>query len=89
MENTTKGFDERLEVVSNTIIAAKEESNQILDDKNVVKTRLLSVAGQISIQYEKELDQSKKITKQFVLHYWDKEIKKSTNCCFQKYYKRK
>ena len=62
---------EKLELVSNTNMVTKEELLQQFVAKDVTKTKMISVAGQMFIEYEKELDNSKQIIKGFWrLHRW-------------------
>ena len=60
-ENTINDFAEKLEIVSNTNMVMKEELLQKLVAKDVLKNKMITVAGQMLIEYEKKLDNSKKI----------------------------
>ena len=56
-EDTVNDIAEKIELASNTNFATREELLQKLIGKDVVKTKLINVVGQLFIQYEKELDE--------------------------------
>ena len=62
-ENTINDIAEKLELVSNTNMVTKEELLQKFVAKDVIKNKMITVAGQMFIEYEKELDNSDKIIK--------------------------
>ena len=64
-EKTVKFLAEKLELASNTFIIRKEEILQKLIGKDYVKTKMIIVAGQTLIQYERKLDESNQIIKSF------------------------
>ena len=51
-ENTINDFAENLELVVNTNMVTKEEVLQKFVAKDVIKNRMITVAGQIFIEYE-------------------------------------
>ena len=55
-ENTINDFAEKLQLVSNTNMVTKEELLQRFVAKDVIKNKMITVAGQMFIEYEKELD---------------------------------
>ena len=62
-ESTKNDIAEKLELVSNTKMVTKEELIQKCVTKDVLKNKMITVAGQMLIEYEKELDNSEKIIK--------------------------
>ena len=62
-ENTKNDIAEKLEFVSNTNMVTKEELLQKFVAKDVIKNKMINVAGQMFIEYEKELDNSNQIIK--------------------------
>ena len=74
-ENTIKDFAEKLQLVSNTKIVTKEESLNKLTAKEVVKTKMLNIAGDVFIEYEKELDERHRKMKSYEKYVRDNIIK--------------
>ena len=62
-ENTINDIAEKLELISNTNMVTKEELLQKFVAKDVIKNRMITVAGQKFIEYDKELDNSIKSSK--------------------------
>ena len=62
-DNTINDIAEKLQLVSNTNMVTKEELLQKFVAKDVIKNKMITVAGQMFIEYEKELDNSDKIIK--------------------------
>ena len=62
-ENTINDIAEKLELISNTNMVTKEELLQKFVAKDVIKNKMITVAGQMFIEYEKELDNSNQIIK--------------------------
>ena len=53
-ENTINDIAEKIELVSNTNIVTREEVLRKIKGKDVIKKKMLYVAGQMFIQNEKE-----------------------------------
>ena len=64
-----------MELESNTKVVTKEKLSQKLIVKDVVKTKMTMVAGQMFIQYERELDESNQIIKSHENFFGDDKIK--------------
>ena len=64
-ENTINDIAEKLELVSNTNMVTKEGLLQKFVAKDVIKKRMITVAGQMFIEYEKELEKSNQIFKRY------------------------
>ena len=62
-EKTINDIAEKLELTSNTKMVTKEELLLKFVAKNVRKDKMITAAGQIFIEYEKELDNSNQIIK--------------------------
>ena len=62
-ENTINDIAEKLELVSTTNMVTKEELLQKFAAKDVIKNKMITVAGRIFIEYEKKLDNSNQIIK--------------------------
>ena len=62
-ENTLNDIAEKLELISNTNMVTKEKLLQKFVAKDVIKNKMITVAGQMFIEYEKELDNSNQIIK--------------------------
>ena len=75
-ENTINDIAEKLELVSNTNMITKEELLQKFVAKDVIKNKMINVAGQMFIEYEKELDNSNKIIKGYEDYIGDDKIRK-------------
>ena len=75
-ENTINDIAEKLELVSKTNIVTKEELLQKFVAKDVIKNKMVNVAGQMFIEYEKELDNSNQIIKGYEDYIGDDKIRK-------------
>ena len=64
-DNTTNDIAEQLELVSNTNMVTKEELLQKFVAKYVLKNNLVTVAGQMFIEYKKYLDKSNQVVKRY------------------------
>ena len=74
-ENTINDIAEKLELVSNTNMATKEELLQKFVAKDVIKNKMINIAGQMFIEYEKELDNSNKLIKGYENYIGDDKIR--------------
>ena len=74
-ENTINDIAEKLELVSNTNMVTKEELLHKFVAKDVIKNKMITVAGQMFIEYEKELDNSNQIIKSYGDYIGDDKIK--------------
>ena len=74
-DDTINDIAEKLELVSNTIMVTKEEILQKFVSKKVIKNKMITVAGQFFIEYEKELDNSDKIIKGYEDYIGDNKIR--------------
>ena len=74
-ENTKKGIAEKLELVSNTNMATKGELLRKFVAKDVLKNKMITVACQMFIEYEKEIDNTNQIIKEYEDYYGDDKIK--------------
>ena len=74
-ENTINDFAEKLELLSNTNMVTKEELLQKSITKDVIKNKMINVAGQMFIEYEKELDNSNQIIKGYEDYIGDDKIR--------------
>ena len=75
-ENTINDIAEKLELVSNTNMVTKEELLHKFIAKDVIKNKKVTVAGQMFIEYEKELDNSNQIIKGYEDYTGDDKIRK-------------
>ena len=75
-ENTINDIAEKLELISNTNMVTKEEHLQKFVAKDVIKNKMITVAGQMFIEYEKELDNSNQIIKGYEDYIGDDKIRK-------------
>ena len=75
-ENTINDIAEKLELVSNTNMVTKEELLHKFAAKDVIKNKMITVAGQMFIEYEKELDNSNQIVKGYEDYFGDDKIRK-------------
>ena len=73
-ENTLNDLAEK-KLISNTNMVTKEELLQKFVAKDVIKNKMINVAGQLFIEYEKELDNSNQVIKGYEDYIGDK-IKK-------------
>ena len=74
-ENTINDIAQKLELVSNTNMVTKEELLQKFIAKNVVKNKMITVAGQMFIENEKEIDNSNQIIKGYEDYIGDDKIR--------------
>ena len=74
-ENTINDIAEKLELISNTNMVTKEELLQKFVAKDVIKNKMINVAGQMFIEYEKELDNSNQIIKGYEDYIGDDKIR--------------
>ena len=75
-ENAIKDIAEKLELLSNTNMVTKEELLQKFVAKGVIKNKMINVAGQMFIEYEKQLDNSNQIIKGYEDYIGDDNIRK-------------
>ena len=75
-EDTIIDIAEKLELVSNTNMVTKEELLQKFVAKDVIRNKMINVAGQMFIEYEKELDNSNKVIKGYEDYIGDDKIRK-------------
>ena len=75
-ENTINDIAEKLELISNTNMVTKEELLQKFVAKDVIKNKMINIAGQMFIEYEKELDNSNQIIKGYENYIGDDKIRK-------------
>ena len=57
-EITIYDIAEKLELISNTNMVTKGELSHIFVPKDILKNKIIFVAGQMFIEYEKELNNS-------------------------------
>ena len=74
-ENTTNDIAEKLEIISNIKMVTKEELLQKFVAKDVIKNKMINVAGQMYIEYEKELDNSNQTSKEYEDYIGDDKIR--------------
>ena len=74
-ENTKNDIAEKLELVSNTNMVTKVELLQKFVAKDVIKNKMITVAGQMFIEYEKELDNSNHLIKGYEDYIGDDKIR--------------
>ena len=74
-ENTINDIAEKLELISNTNMVTKEELLQKFVAKDVIKNKMITVAGQMFIEYEKEIDNSNQIIKGYEHYIVDDKIR--------------
>ena len=74
-EDTVIDIAEKLELVSKTNMITKEELLQKFIAKDVIKNKMINVAGQMFIEYEKELDSSNQIIKGYENYIGDDKIR--------------
>ena len=74
-ENTIYDLAQKLELVSNTNMVTKEELLQKFVAKDVIKNKMITVAVQMFIEYEKELDNSNQIIKGYEDYIGDDKIR--------------
>ena len=74
-ENTINDIAEKLELVSKTNMVTKGQLLQKFVAKDVIKNKMINVAGQMFIEYEKELDNSNQIIKGYEDYIGDDKIR--------------
>ena len=74
-ENTIKDFAEKLELVAKTNMVTKKEILQKFSAEDVIKNKMITVAGQMFIEYEKKLDNSNQVIKGYEDYIGDNKIK--------------
>ena len=75
-ENTINDIAGKLELISKTNMVTKEELLQKFVAKDVIKNKMINVAGQMFIEYEKELDNSNQIIKGYEDYIGDDKVRK-------------
>ena len=75
-EDTVIDVAEKLKLVSNTNMVTKEELLQKFIAENVIKNKMINIAGQMFIEYEKEIDNSNQIIKGYEDYIGDDKIRK-------------
>ena len=75
-EDTVIDVAEKLKLVSNTNMVTKEELLHKFIAKDVIKNKMINVAGQMFIEYEKEIDKSNQIIKGYEDYIGDDKIRK-------------
>ena len=75
-EDTIIDIAEKLELVSKTKMVTKEELLQKFIAKDVIKNKMINVAGQRFIEYEKELDNLYQLIKGYEDFIGDDKIRK-------------
>ena len=74
-QNTINDIAQKLELISNTNMVTKEELLQKFVAKDVIKNKMITVAGQMFIEYEKEIDNSNQIIKGYEDYIGDDKIR--------------
>ena len=77
-ENTINDIAQKLELVSDTNMVTKEELLQKFVAKDVIKNKMINVAGQMFIEYEKELYNSNQIIKGYEDYIGDDKVRRDT-----------
>ena len=75
-EDTVIDVAEKLKLLSNTNMVTKEELLHKFIAKAVIKNKMITVAGQMFIEYEKEIDNSNQIIKGYEDYIEDDKIRK-------------
>ena len=75
-DDTVYEIAEKLQLISNTNMVTKEELLHKFIAKDVIKNKMINVAGQMFIEYEKELDNSNQIIKGYEDYIGDDKIRK-------------
>ena len=73
-ESTVYNIAEKLKLVSNTNMVTKELLHKFIA-KDVIKNKMIDVAGQMFVEYEKELDNSNQIIKGYEDYIGDDKIR--------------
>ena len=74
-EDTVIDVAERLKLVSNTNMVTKEELLHKFIAKDVIKNKMINVAGQMFIEYEREIDDSNQLIKSYEDYIGDAKIR--------------
>ena len=74
-ESTVYNIAEKLKLVSNTNMVTKEELLHKFIAKDVIKNKMIDVAGQMFVEYEKDLDNSNQIIKGYEDYIGDDKIR--------------
>ena len=74
-DNTRNDIAEQLELVSKTNMVTKEELLQKFVATYVLKNNLITVAGEIFIEFKKNLDKSNQMVKRYEDFFVDKKFK--------------
>ena len=74
-KDTVLDVAEKLKLVSNTNMVTKEELLHKFIAKDVIKNKMINVAGQMFIEYEKEIDNSNQIIKGYEDYIGDDKIR--------------
>ena len=74
-QNTINDIAQKLELISNTNMVTKEELLQKFVAKDVIKNKMITLAGQMFIEYEKEIDNSNQIIKAYEDYIGDDKIR--------------
>ena len=75
-EDTVSDVAEKLKLVSITNMVTKEELLHKFVAKEVIKNKMITVAGQMFIEYEKESDNSNQLIKGYEDYIGDDKIRK-------------
>ena len=75
-EDTVIDVAEKLKLVSNTNMATREKFLHTFIAKDVIKNKMINVADQMFIEYEKEIDNSNQIFKGYEDYIGDDKIRK-------------
>ena len=75
-DDTVYEIAEKLQLISNTNMVTKEELLHKFIAKDVIKNKMINVAGQMFTEYEKELDNSNQIIKGYEDYIGDDKIRK-------------
>ena len=74
-EDTVIDVAEKLKLLSNTNMVTKEELLHKFIAKDVIKNKMINVAGQMFIEYEREIDDSNQIIKGYEDYIGDDKIR--------------
>ena len=74
-ENAINDIAEKIELVANTNMVTKEEFLQKFVAKDVIKNKMITVAGQMFIEYEREIDNSNQIIKDYEIYIGDNKMR--------------
>ena len=74
-DNTINGIAEKFELISNTNMVTKEELLQKFVATDVMKNKMITVAGQMFIEYEKEVYNSNQIIRGYEEYIGDNKNK--------------